>query len=437
MKSLNSLGVFGLVGTLGLVLAAPSDAQADAVSDFYKKARVKMIVASTPGGGYDSYARTMARHMPRHIPGKPRMIVQNKPGAGGVIAANFLYNVAPQDGSVIAGVQRTVPLDQIMGFKGPKFDPVKFQWLGSVTNEAGVISVLKTAKAKNLEGLFKHKTVMGSTGPSDSEIYPAMLNNIMGAKIQLIAGYPGSSQIHLALQRGEVDGYSQSWSSFKVQAGPALKTKFTPLVQISLKPLPEMTKMGVPMIMDFVDRKHVLPQYSVKEAKAWWRLMLTAKAMGRPYVVGPKVSAVKVKALRKAFMDTAKDPAFIADAKRQRREVSAISGQEVQNMIATLAKTPKATIDKVKDLIKYKGPVKKVTIVMAKHTGKVTATKKGGRRISISHKGKDVTAKVSGSRTKVTIGGKKANRKAIKVGMTCTFTYPSPGSEAKKIDCKG
>jgi tripartite-type tricarboxylate transporter receptor subunit TctC len=437
MKSLKSFGVLGLVGAVGLLVTPGGGAQADAVSDFYKKARVKIVVSSTPGGGYDSYARTLARHLPRHVPGNPKIFVQNKPGAGGVVAANYLYGVASQDGSFIGGLQRTVPLDQIMGFKGPKFDPVKFQWLGSVTNEAGVITVLKTAKAKNLDGVFKHKTIMGSTGPSDSEIYPAMLNNIMGAKIQLIGGYPGSSQIHLALQRGEVEGYSQSWSSFKVQAGPALKTRFTPLVQISLKPLPEMTKMGVPMIMDFVDRKHVLPQYSVKDAKAWWRLMLTAKAMGRPYVVGPKVSAVKVKALRKAFMDTAKDPAFIADAKKQRREVSPISGQEVQDMVAVLAKTPKATIEKVKDLIKYKGPVKKVKVVMAKHTGKVTGTKKGGRTISISHKGKKVTAKVSGSRTKVTIGGKKAKRKAIKVGMTCTFTYPGPGSEAKKIDCKG
>jgi tripartite-type tricarboxylate transporter receptor subunit TctC len=397
-----------------------------------------MIVSSTPGGGYDSYARTMARHLPNHIPGKPRMIVQNKPGAGGVIAANFLYGVAPQDGSVLAGLQRTVPLDQIMGFKGPKYDPMKFHWLGSVTNEAGVIGILRSAKAKSVEDVFKYKTVLGSTGPSDSEIYPALMNNTMGAKFQLISGYPGSAQIHLALKRGEVEGYSQSWSSFKIQAGPAfLKTKFRPLVQISLKPLPEMTKLGVPMILDFVDRKHVLPQYSVEEAKTWWRLMLTSKAMGRPYVVGPGVSAAKVKVLRKAFMATATDPAFISDANKQGREVSPISGEEVQEMIAVLAKAPRATIDRVKDLIKYKGKVKKITVVMAKHTGKVTATKRGGRRIFIDYKGKKVKAKVSGSRTKVTVNGKKAKRKAIKIGMTCTFTYPGAGSEAKKIDCKG
>jgi len=436
MKSLKLVALTGLAGLLGLAAGA-STARADAVADFYKKTRVKVVVGSTPGGGYDTYARTVARHLPNHIPGNPKIIVQNMPGAGGVVAANFVYNVGAQDGTIIGAPQRTVPLDQIMGFKGPKFDPKKFHWLGSVTNEAGVIAALKSSKVKSLEDAFKHAAVLGSTGPSDSEIYPALLNNVMGAKFKLIAGYPGSAQIHLALQRGEVEGYSQSWSSFKIQAGKNLETKFTPLVQISLKPLDEMSKMGVPMIMDFVDRKHVLPQYSVEDAKTWWKLMLTAKAMGRPYVVGPKVPADRVKALRKAFMDTARDPKFVDDAKKQRREVSPVSGEEVQQMIADLAAVPKPTIGKVKDLIKYKGPIKKVKIAMAKHSGKVTATKKGGRTISISHKGKDVSAKVSGSRTKVTVGGKKASRKAVKVGMTCTFTYPGPGSEAKNIDCKG
>ncbi|MEE9289406.1 MAG: hypothetical protein V3U99_00165, partial [Alphaproteobacteria bacterium] len=227
-------------------------------------------------------------------------------------------------------------------------------------------------------------------------------------------------------------------SSFKILAGPEfVKNNTIVLAQISLKPLPEMTKMGVPMILDFVNRKNVLPQYSVEEARTWWRLMLTSKAMGRPFTVGPKVPADRVKALRKAFMDTMRDPAFVSDAKRQGREVSPISGEEVQQMIADLAAAPKATIAKVRGLIKYKGVIKKIVFKMAKHTGKVTATKRGGRRIFIDYKGKKVKAKVSGSRTKVTVNGKKAKRKAIKVGMTCTFTYPGPGSEAKKVDCKG
>ncbi len=438
MKSLKTLGAIGLTAAFGLAMPAGGGAYADAVSDFYRNTRIRLIVSSTPGGGYDTYTRTVARHMPNHIPGNPRVIVQNMPGAGGVVAANYIYGVARQDGSVIGALQRTVPTDQIMGFKGPIYDPLKFQWLGSVTNEAGVLMVTKKSKVKKFEDIFKYTAIMGTTGPTDSEIYPALLNNTMGAKFQLIGGYPGSAQIHLALKRNEVNGYSQSWSSFKILAGPEfVKNNTIVLAQLSLKPLPEMTKMGVPMILDFVTRKNVLPQYTVAEAKTWWRLMLTSKAMGRPFTVGPGVPADRVKALRKAFMDTMRDPAFVSDAKRQGREVSPISGEEVQQMIAALAAAPKATIAKVRGLIKYKGVIKKIVFKMAKHTGKVTATKRGGRRIFISYKGKDVKAKVSGSRTKVTVNGKKAKRKAIKVGMTCTFTYPGPGSEAKKVDCKG
>ena len=139
METMKTLGVFGLVGAMGLGLSVHSTASADAISDFYKKTRMRLIVSSTPGGGYDTYTRTVARHLPNHIPGKPRVIVQNKPGAGGVVAANYIYGVARQDGSVIGALQRTVPTDQIMGFKGPEYDPLKFNWLGSVTNEAGTV----------------------------------------------------------------------------------------------------------------------------------------------------------------------------------------------------------------------------------------------------------------------------------------------------------
>ncbi len=423
----------------GSILAlTAATANADAISDFYKKKRVRIIQSSAPGGGYDMYARTLARHLPKHIPGHPRILVQNKPGAGGIIAANYVYNVAPQDGTIIAGLQRGAPMAEIMGQKGPRYDPQKFHWLGSVTNEAGVLAVLKSSKVNTLEDVFTKRAILGSTGSSDTQFYPALMNNILGAKFQLVDGYPSATLVHLAMRRNEVEGISQSWSSFKIGNAKELKEgKISVLVQLSLKPHPELTKMGVPLIFDIIDKKHVLPGFTVKKANNLFRLMLTSKAMGRPYALGPKVPADKVKALRKAFMATVNDPAFIKDAHAQGRDVSPISGQEVQDMIAILATTPKSTIREVEGLIVFKGKVTKIKIALAKHTGKVTATKKGGRRIFIDYKGKNVKAKVSGSRTKVTINGKKTKRKNIKVGMTCTFTYPGPGEEAKKIDCKG
>ncbi len=429
ISALISFGIAGLAATAG----------ADPVADFYKGKRIKIIQSSAPGGGYDMYARTLARHLTKHIPGKPSILVQNMPGAGGLVAANFIYNVAPQDGSVIGGLQRNSPLAQIMGHSGPKFLSEKFQWLGSVTNEAGVLVVSKSSKIKTLEDIFKIKAIMGhSGGGTDSEVYPALLNNILGAKFQLIGGYPSATLIQLAIKRSEVEGISQSWSSFKIGIGARfLKENITLLAQLSLKPHPELTKLGVPLIMDIVDRKHVLPQYSVEDAKTWWRVMLTSKAMGRPYALGPKVPKDRVKAMRAAFTATFTDPAFIKDANAQGREVSPLSGEEVQQMVADLAAAPKSVIKMVEGLVKYKGKVRTVKIELAKHTGKVTATKRGGRRIFIKYKGKVVKAKVSGSRTKVTIDGKKTKRKNIKVGMTCTFTYPGPGQEAQRVDCKG
>jgi tripartite-type tricarboxylate transporter receptor subunit TctC len=437
MYSSRSLLVLGLVGTFTLAGALDNAASADPVAEFYKQTRVRIIQSSAAGGGYDTYARTLARHLPKHIPGKPSVIVQNMPGAGGVVAANFVYNVAPQDGSIVAGLQRSVPMTEIMGHSGPKYDPVKFQWLGSVTNEAGVLAVVKSAKVKTLEDVFKVKAILGKTGPTDTEIYPALMNNTLGAKFELIGGYPSATLIQLAMKRGEVEGVCQSWSSFKLGIGEKfLKENINVVAQMSLKPHPELTKMGVPLIMDIIDRKHVLAKYGIEDAKTWWKLMLTAKAMGRPYAFGPGVAADKVTALRKAFINTTRDPAFVADATKQGRDVSPLSGEEVQQMVADLASAPEATIKQVDDLIKYKGPVRTAAITLAKHTGKVTATRKGGRRIVINHEGREVKAKVSGSRTTVTVDGNKTKRKNIKVGMTCTFTYPGPGQEAKRVDCK-
>ena len=437
MRRLFKISALALAGAVMGAFTGSGAAEADAVSDFYKNKRVRIIQSSAPGGGYDMYARTLARHLPKHIPGNPRILVQNKPGAGGIVAANYIYNVAPQDGTIIAGLQRGAPMAQIMGQKGPRYDPQKFYWLGSVTNEAGVLAVLKSSKVNTLEDVFTKTAILGSTGSSDTQFYPAMMNNILGAKFQLVDGYPSATLVHLAMRRNEVEGISQSWSSFKIGNSRELAAgKFAVLAQLSLKPHPELTKMGVPLIFDVIDKKHVLPGFTVEKANNLFRLMLTSKAMGRPYALGPKVPLDRVKAMRKAFMATVNDPAFIKDAHAQGRDVSPISGQEIQDMIAVLAKTPKATIKEVEGLIIFKGKVKTVKIALAKHTGKVTATKRGGRRIFISYKGKQVKAKVSGSRTKVTINGKKAKRKAIKVGMTCTFTYPSPGSEAKKVDCK-
>jgi tripartite-type tricarboxylate transporter receptor subunit TctC len=424
-----------LVGTFGLGLTA-QDTQA---ADFYKGKRVKIIVGSGPGGGYDTYARLISRHIGRFIPGKPSFLVQNKDGAGSIVAMNFVANVLPKDGTVIAGLQRNIALVQIQGTKGPRFKAEEINWLGSLANEAGAcgIATRTGVKVGGFAEAFDREFVMGGTGPNDTEIQPALFNNLLGTKFKLIKGYPSTPPAHLAIQRGELDGICQSWSSFQAQAGRFLTDgNIRPVVQMSLKPNAQLTKMGVPMIFDFVTKDRVQGGFSVDQVNSFLRLIFASKAMGRPFAMAKGVPADRVKLMRVAFEAMAKDSKFLSDAKKQKRDVDLITGTEIQEIVAKMAATPKNLLDQLADLQKFRGKAKLIKVELARHTGKVTKTKKGNRRIYLMHKGKEVMAKVSGSRTKVMLNGKKVKRKAVKIGMTCTFVYPSAGSEAKQIICK-
>jgi tripartite-type tricarboxylate transporter receptor subunit TctC len=436
MTALRILGSAALAAVVATAFS-PAPASADAIADFYKDKRILMLIGSAPGGGYDTYARLIGRHMGRHIPGKPQFIAKNMDGAGSIVVMNYIENVAPKDGTVIAGLQRNLALVQIMGTKGPKFKAQTINWLGSLANEAGVCAVDKRLGIKSFDAAFERAIVMGGTGPNDTEIQPALFNNTIGTMFTLIKGYPSTAPAHLAIQRGEVDGICQSWSSFKELSGDYYRQgNMVPLVQMSLKPHPELAKLGVPMIYKYLTPDRMVGGLTVDQVRGLFNLVFASKAMGRPFGMASTVPPARVKAMRAAFVATSKDPKFLADAEKQRREVELVTGDEIQEIVAGMAKTPKADLKLLEDLQKYKGKAKIVKVELAVHTGKVTATKKGGRQIVINYKGKDVSAKVSGSRTKITVGGKKAKRKAVKVGMTCTFTYPGAGEEAKKVDCK-
>lgn len=435
-QSLKFTVLFSGVAAAFAVLGSTS-VLSDPIADFYKGKDMKIVVGSAPGGGYDTYARTTARHLPRFIPGTPNLIVQNRPGAASIKAANFVYAVAPQDGTIIAAIQRSAPILQIMGEKGPRFDATKFQWLGSLNSDAGALYVWQTAKVQSFKDAFKTPVYFGSSGPNDTEFYPALANNLLGTKFALIKGYKSAPMIRIAMERGEVEGISQTWASVKAgQPTWVPEGKIKPLVQVSLRPVDDLTKMGVPMMMDFVTREYVLPQYSVEDARAYFKLMLTGKTLSRPYAFGPKVPKARVAFMRKAFMAMAKDPKFVSDAKKERRAVLPISGEEMQKVMAELAATPKKVLASAKELVKFKGITKQAKIYLVKVTTKVTKIQRKGRRMFFMHKGKEIKTKISGSRTKITVGGKKAKRSKVKVGMTCTFSVPKLGAEATNVDCK-
>jgi len=435
MSTIRKLASVALAAVLSFGFTAGAFA-ADDVASFYKGKRLTMIVGSGPGGGYDTYARLIARHMGRHIPGNPSFITQNKNGAASVIATNYMVNVAPRDGTIIGGLQRSIALIQIMGQKGPKFKAAELNWLGSLAKEAGVCAIASRTGIKSFDEIFTRQFAMGGTGQNSTEWWPALFNNLMAAKFKLIRGYPGTPQIHLAVQGGELDGVCQSWASFAVQAGDYLKSgKIKPLVQISLHPDTEMTKLGVPMLQEFLTSDNLAAGLSLEDVKLFFKITVIPPVMGRPFAMAPGIPRARVKAMRAAFIAMTKDPKFLKDAERLGRDIEIVTGDEIQAIIADIAKVPKAKLAALDGHFKFRGTVEKVVLKVIVHAGKVVKIKRGGRRITINYNGKKRRAKVSGKKTKVMVDGKKVKRKAVKVGMNCTFHYYGHKTTAKQIVC--
>ncbi|MEE2654776.1 MAG: hypothetical protein VX434_03380 [Pseudomonadota bacterium] len=422
---------------IGLALGFGAfSASADEVANFYKGKRLTMLVGSGPGGGYDTYARLVSRHMGRHIPGNPTFITMNKTGAGSIIATNFMVNIAPKDGTIVGGVQRSIALVQLLGTSGVKFKSAELNWLGSLAKEAGVCGIA-TRAATSFDAVFQKQFTMGGAGQNATEWWPALFRNLMAAKFKLIRGYPGTPQIHMAIEKGELDGVCQSWASFEKIGKKMLKDgTIKPLVQVSLHPDPAMTKLGVPRLQEFITKDNLAKGQNLEDVKLFFKLTVVPPLMGRPFAMAPGIPKARADAMKKAFIDMTKDPKFLADAKRLKRDIEVVTGDEIQGIIAELAKTPKSKLAALKGHFKFKGPVEKIVLKIIIDEGKVTKTKRGGRRITIkTNKGKKRTAKVSGKKTKVTIGGKKVKRKAIKVGMKCAFHYYGNKTRAKKIVC--
>ncbi|MDX1483049.1 MAG: hypothetical protein R3229_01100 [Alphaproteobacteria bacterium] len=408
-------------------------ATAETDAEFYKNRRLTFHVGFGVGGGYDAYTRAVARHLGRHIPGNPTFIVKNRPGAGSLRLTNELYNVLPQDGSAIGMISRGVSMEVLFGNKQAKFDPTKFNWIGSTNNEVSVCVAWQTTGIDTLEKLLTGNVVIGASGPgSDTTLFAKSLNNVTKANMRIIIGYPTGTAINVAMERGEVQARcGWSWSSAKSTHPHWLKeNKVNLLLQLSTSKHPELTAKGVPWIMDLAkterDRKVLT-------------LIFARQAMGRPILAGPGVPDSRVAILRNAFTATMKDPKFLEEARNRNLELEPMGGTELQALITEIMATPPDIVQAAKEALhKTEGMfIAKAKVQFIKHTGPVSKIKRGGRRVWIKYKGKEVRAKISGSRTTVTIGGKKVKRKAIKVGMTCTFTYPGAGQEAKRVDCKG
>jgi tripartite-type tricarboxylate transporter receptor subunit TctC len=327
-------------------------AAADEVADFYKGKTIVMTVGSDAGGGYDVYARLLARHLGRYIPGNPDIIVQTRSGAASIQATNYIYAVAPQDGTVILAPNRTAAFAQLLGQYGTRFDAAKLNWLGSMNNEVGVIEVARTAPVKSIADARNIQITFGSTAVgSDGDIFPMLMNNTIGTRFRIVRGYQSSAAIDLAIERGEVQAQSDSFSSV-VKRYPEWRQRLTIPVQLSLTRHPDLP--DVPLLLDFVTPELVAPGLAVDDVATAWRIILIQKAMGRPFAVGPKVPPARVEALRHAFTAALADPELLAEAAQTRNEINGVAGSEIQAMIEQVGSAPKSVVDILKNAVTLK-----------------------------------------------------------------------------------
>jgi tripartite-type tricarboxylate transporter receptor subunit TctC len=343
-----------MVPVLVAACVAGAAASADEVADFYRGRTVTLLVGGDPGGAYDVYARLLARHIAPRIPGNPKIIMQYIPGAGSVIATNYLFNVAPQDGTVVLAPNRTAALAPLMGQPGARFDPARINWLGSLNNEVGVMQVWGENPVKSIADARRTAVIVGSTSPlTDSDEYPTLLNNTLGTKFQMVRGYASIEAVQLALERGEIQGQENSYSGM-TQHFPDWRSKMSVLVQLSLTKHPQMP--DIPLIFDFMKPELVANGLTVDEVDTLWRTILSQQSIGRPYALGPGVPPERVAALRAAFKSAIEDPQLREDAARRNLELFPLAGADIQTMIAKVAALPPAVGAQLRQLIVGKSP---------------------------------------------------------------------------------
>ena len=330
------------IATAAVILAsAASGASAQSVENFYKNTNLTITVGSGAGGGYDVYTRVLARSLPKHIPGNPKIVVQNMPGAAGIKAINHIYAIAPKDGSVIDSTYNTLPLDPLFSGQNANYDALKLTWIGSIGKQVNVCIAWNGSSFKKYDDVFEREMVLASSGAAGwRSILPRMMNAIAGTKFKVIDGYETNGMIP-AVERGEVDGMCTTYETLQATAANWLQDKkITFLAQFGLKPIPDLkdVPMGLERIRNPDDLKAV-------------KLVLFQQEFGRPYVAPPALPADRLKALRDGFNATMKDPVFLEDAKKTGLNVDPLTGQEMEALIKQAYAAPQDVIARGKEIL--------------------------------------------------------------------------------------
>ena len=310
-------------------------------ADHYAGKTVTIIVGYKAGGGYDTTARVLARHLPKYIPGKPTIIVQNMPGANSIIAANHMYNVAKPDGLTIGTFNRNLPIAQLTKVEGVKYDVTKFQWIGSAANESTILAIRSELPYKTFDELRKAKetVVIGSTGPgANTHDFPLLLKDLLGVNLKIVSGYQSSADIMLAVERKEVDGRAGSYTSLRpfIDRGLVRPIVRARTVEPGIEKLPADEDMA-----------------TNPRAKAIMALRSAPEQVARPYVLPPATPAEIVKVMREAFAKTIEDPELVAESKKAKFDLEYLPGDKAQKILVDVMKQPKDIVEEFSKYIKF------------------------------------------------------------------------------------
>ena len=321
-----------------MMLAAAGSAKADEIADFYRGKTISLVVSTAAGGGYDIWARLLARHFSRNMPGNPDIVVQNTPGSGGLRVMNIMNTTAPRDGTTIAIVHSTAPFTPLLEPHRGKFDAARYGWIGSMAKESSVCVGWGTARAKTFEDLKTHEMIVGSTGAgSHMEIYPRLMNRLFGTKFRIVSGYKGGNDIYLAMERGEAEGRCGVTMPGIRNTRPQWFTqnKVNFLIQTGLTPGTDEALKGVPDLIDMARNE---------QERQMMEILFANGEIQIPVFAPPGVPAARLAALRAAFKRTLADKALLDEGRKQRMDAEFVSGEDVEKLIAKVYATPPAVV---------------------------------------------------------------------------------------------
>ena len=421
---------FRHTGLLAWALGAfmsPAPGWADAVSDFYKGKNITLIVAAPGGSGYDFGARIFARHLGKHVPGAPNVVVQNMPGGGGRTGTAYVYSAAPRDGTVIAAVQSFIPVDQL--FDGdpakPLFDSRQFPWLGSIAATTSVAVAWHTAKVKTWEDLQTTELVVGGVGAATPMVtFPYLFNRLLGTRFKIVSGYLGGPDVDLAMERGEVEGrVDYSWHTLKSTRGDWLaQGKLVPLFQMGLAKHADL--QNIPLLIDLVKED---------EQKRILQTVFLSYEFGRAFLTTPGAPEDRIAALRQAFDETMLDKEFLTESEAAKLEVNPVKAVRLQSLVEQVYGLPPSLIARAAAL--QKPPSDGAEVQFRTIRAKLGESLKGSAMAIELIGGGNETIGIDEGRTKITLARKEIGRNELKPGLVCAIAYLGDKTTAKSVDC--